>query len=92
MVRPEKTEAIEALKGKLSAAKGIVLADFTGITVSEANDLRRKCRDAEVEYRVVKNTIARLAVKEADIGELEEHTDRSLRAGSTRCSHPTPCR
>jgi large subunit ribosomal protein L10 len=73
MVRPEKLEAVENLKGKLNAAKGLVLADFTGLTVSEANELRRKCREAEVEYKVVKNTIARLAVKEAEIGELEEH-------------------
>jgi large subunit ribosomal protein L10 len=73
MVRPEKLEAVKTLKGKFSAAKGLVLADFTGLTVSEANELRRKCREAQVEYRVVKNSIARLAAKEAEIHELEQH-------------------
>lgn len=72
-VRPKKAEAVEVLKQKFSGASGIVLADFTGLTVAEANDLRRKCREAQVEYRVIKNTLARLAAREADIAELEEH-------------------
>lgn len=73
MARPEKIEAVDTLKEKLSAAKGLVLADFTGLTVSEANELRRKCREAQVEYKVVKNTIARLAVKASGIEDLEQH-------------------
>jgi large subunit ribosomal protein L10 len=73
MPKPEKTVAVEMLKGKFGAAKGIVLADFTGLTVAEANDLRRKCREAEVEYRVVKNTLARIAVREAELTELEDY-------------------
>lgn len=72
-VRPEKAEAVEVLTKKFSDAVGIILADFTGLTVPEANDLRRKCREAQVEYRVIKNTLARLAAREADIAELEEH-------------------
>ncbi len=72
-VRSEKAEAVEVLKKKFSDAVGIVLADFTGLTVPEANDLRRRCREAQVEYRVIKNTLARLAAREADIAELEEH-------------------
>ena len=72
-VRPDKAEAVEVLRKKFSDAAGIILADFTGLTVAEANDLRRKCREAQVEYRVIKNTLARLAAREADIAELEEH-------------------
>jgi len=71
MPKPEKIEAVETLKTRFGAAKGIVLADFTGLTVAEANDLRRKCREAEVEYRVVKNTLARIAVREAELQEME---------------------
>jgi large subunit ribosomal protein L10 len=73
MPKPEKTEAVENLKGKFGAAKGIVLADFTGLTVAEANDLRRKCREAGVEYRVVKNTLARIAVREGEMNELGDY-------------------
>jgi large subunit ribosomal protein L10 len=92
MARPDKIEAVETLKGKLSAAKGIVLADFTGLTVSEANELRRKCREAEVEYRVVKNTIARLAVKAAEIGELEEHFSGPVALALSQTDSVAPAR
>jgi large subunit ribosomal protein L10 len=71
MPKPEKIEAVEALKARFGTAKGIVLADFTGLTVEEANDLRRKCREAQVEYRVVKNTLARIAAHETEMEELE---------------------
>ncbi|MFH1221003.1 MAG: 50S ribosomal protein L10 [Candidatus Eisenbacteria bacterium] len=74
-VRPEKHEAVEALKTKLGAAKGIVLADFTGVTVAEVSDLRRKCRDAKVEYKVVKNSLARIAAREVNLEELVQHFD-----------------
>jgi large subunit ribosomal protein L10 len=73
MAKPEKIEAVEALKAKFSAAKGIVLADYTGLTVAEADDLRRRCRDAEVEYRVVKNTLAKIAARESELAELGEY-------------------
>jgi large subunit ribosomal protein L10 len=71
MPKPDKIEAVEALKARFGAAKGIVLADFTGLTVAEANDLRRKCREAAVEYRVVKNTLAKIAAHETDLEVLE---------------------
>ena len=71
MPKPEKIEAVETLKARFSAAKGIILADFTGLTVAEANDLRRKCRESKVEYRVVKNTLARIAAHETELEELE---------------------
>jgi len=92
MVRPEKAEAVEMLKGKLRSAKGIVLADFTGLTVSEANDLRRKCREAAVEYRVVKNTIARLAVKGAEIEELEGHFNGPVAVALSETDSIAPAR
>ena len=93
-VRPEKQEEVEALKAKFGAAKGIVLADYTGVTVAEVSDLRRKCRDARVEYKVVKNTLARIAAKEANLGgargpfrradsdRLEQRGLRGARAGA----------
>jgi large subunit ribosomal protein L10 len=75
MPKPEKIEAVEKLKETFSAAEGFVLADYTGLTVAEANDLRGKCKEAEVEYRVIKNTLARIAVKEAEIDGVEDFID-----------------
>jgi large subunit ribosomal protein L10 len=75
VVRPEKQQEVEALKTKFSAAKGIVLADFTGVTVAEVSELRRKCRDAGVEYKVVKNTLAKIAARDASLEGLVGHFD-----------------
>jgi large subunit ribosomal protein L10 len=91
-VKPYKIEAVEALKGKFTAAKGIVLADFTGITVEEANDLRRRCREAEVEYRVVKNTIARIAARESNLEELEGHFDGPIAVAMSSADSVAPAR
>ena len=64
MVRPEKIEAVKRLKEKLSAAKGIYFADYQGLDVTQVTNLRNKCRDAGVEFEVVKNTLLERAVAE----------------------------
>ncbi len=72
MARPEKVAEVELLTEKLQKSEGLVLADFSGLTVAEINDLRRKCRENNVEFRVVKNRLARRAAAAADIPALEE--------------------
>lgn len=61
MVRPEKIAQVELLTEKLRASEGLVLADFQGLTVADANALRGKCREVGVEFFVVKNRLARRA-------------------------------
>lgn len=73
MPRPEKVETVEVLRNRFSNSRAIVLADFTGLTVAEVNELRRKCKSAKVEYSVVKNTLARIAARQANIDDLVEH-------------------
>jgi large subunit ribosomal protein L10 len=92
MPKPEKIEAVEKLKGTFSAAKGIVLADFTGLTVGEANELRRKCREAQVEYRVVKNTLAKIAAKEAEVADLGEHFEGPIAIVTSESDSIAPAR
>ncbi len=91
-VRPEKHEQVEALKTKFGAAKGIVLADFTGVTVAEVSDLRRKCREARVEYKVVKNSLARIAARETNLGELVEHFDGPIAIALSSVDSVAPAR
>ena len=70
MARPEKTEQVELLTAKLQHARSAVLTDYRGLTVQQMQELRGRLRGAEVEYRVVKNTLARRAVADAghDVG------------------------
>jgi large subunit ribosomal protein L10 len=65
MPRPEKVEQVELLTDKLKKAKVAVLTDYRGLTVSQLQDLRGRLRAQEVEYRVVKNTLARRAAVES---------------------------
>lgn len=65
MARPEKVEQVELLAEKLKSAKSAVLTDYRGLTVTQVQDLRGRFRGAGVEYRVVKNTLARRAVADA---------------------------
>ncbi len=62
MVKPEKLEAVKRLRKKLAAAKGIYFADYQGLDVGQATDLRNRCREAGVEFEVVKNTLLERAL------------------------------
>jgi large subunit ribosomal protein L10 len=68
-----KEEKITELKTILAGAKGLYLADFTGIDVEAVNELRNKLRDAKVHYQVIKNRLAIRAAEEAGIAGLKEH-------------------
>lgn len=59
MKRSEKEQIIAEVSDLVSKAKSMYFADFTGITVEQVNELRREFRKANVEYRVVKNTLTR---------------------------------
>jgi large subunit ribosomal protein L10 len=65
MARPEKVEQVDLLTEKLRAAKVAVLTDYRGLSVGQLQELRGRLRSQDVEYRVVKNTLARRAAVEA---------------------------
>jgi large subunit ribosomal protein L10 len=62
LTRAQKQEQIDALKGSLGPAQGLFVMDFTGLTVGEVTELRRKVKEADGSYVVVKNTLAKLAL------------------------------
>jgi large subunit ribosomal protein L10 len=72
MPRPEKELVVNEVAESLAQAKGIYLTDFTGLNVEEMNELRREFRQASVQYRVVKNTLARKSVTDAGYENLLE--------------------
>ena len=58
-----KQSIVEELKERLSVAQAGVIVDYRGITVEEDTALRKSMREANVDYRVVKNTLLNFAVK-----------------------------
>ncbi len=73
MNREEKKTAIDELHEKFARAKSVVLTGYTGINVEEITELRSKLRQAKVEYRVVKNTLARRAADGTGLAPLKDH-------------------
>ena len=73
MNRQEKAQIIESLREKAGRASIAVVTDFKGMTVEEVTNLRVKLRDAGVDYQVVKNTLARLALKDTSHVVLEQY-------------------
>lgn len=67
MGRAEKGTSIAEFREKLSGVRGAVLTDFRGLSVADITELRSLLRKSEVEYKVVKNTLARLAVKDTGL-------------------------
>ena len=65
-----KVAAVDELTRVLEGATSIFLTDFTGMTVQMMSDLRRKCREADVEYRVVKDSLTKLAAKRAGVEDV----------------------
>lgn len=63
--KEHKAEQVEAISDRLKRAKVAVLTDYRGMTVTQMHDLRTRLRGGNVEYRVVKNTLARRAAEAA---------------------------
>jgi len=70
VARPEKVAAVAEIKDKLSRAQGVVLADYRGLNVAQATELRKKLREAGVEYKVLKNTLTTIAAREIGLDDL----------------------
>jgi len=73
--KEQKAEQVELLSEKLKKAKVAVLTDYRGLTVSQIQELRGKLRSGDVEYRVVKNTLARRAAEAAGVPALQSELE-----------------
>ena len=70
MHKEKKTQIIDSLQEAFSKSSIGILTDYRGLSVSEITVLRRKLRELGIEYRVVKNTLARFAVERAGKDDL----------------------
>src|SRR4051812_18114595 len=67
MKRTEKEQLVIELKDKIGGAQALYYTDFTGLNVKWMTELRRRLRKANVEYVVIKNTLALRAVNESGL-------------------------
>lgn len=65
MARPEKVAVVEEVRERLADSTAMVLTEYRGLSVGELAQLRGELRKAEAEYKVIKNTLTRIAARDA---------------------------
>jgi large subunit ribosomal protein L10 len=71
MKREEKTAVVAQLAESLNRASIAVVSEYKGIKAGESDDLRRRLRAAQGEFRIAKNTLVRLAIRNTKFEALE---------------------
>ena len=70
--KENKKQLVSELASQLKDAKSIVFVDYRGLTVAQDTIMRRNFRNENVSYRVCKNTLFKLALKEIGINDFDE--------------------
>jgi large subunit ribosomal protein L10 len=83
MARPDKVAAVEEMRDKFRNSNAAVVTAYTGLTVAQLKELRRSLGE-NAQYRVVKNTLTKIAANEAGITTLDD-----LFAGSSAVAFVT---
>lgn len=91
-VTQEKQAVVANMKETLSEAKGAVLVGYTGLTVEQVTDLRRKFLAEDVEYKVIKNTLTRIAANELGLIGFGEHLEGPTALATSKTDAIAPAR
>lgn len=70
--KQQKQVVIDEIKAKLENAQSAVVIDYMGISVAQADAMRKKLREANVDYTVYKNTLVKRAIEGTDFAPLAE--------------------
>ena len=73
--KQQKQVIIDEIKAKLENAQAAVVIDYMGITVAQADAMRKTLRDANVDYTVYKNTLIKRAIEGTEFAPLAEVLD-----------------
>ena len=71
MPNAQKERIVSELREIVADNKGAILTDYRGLTVAEVTNLRRRLREADAEYHIVKNTLFKIALGDKVSPELE---------------------
>jgi len=61
--KEKKAQIIEELQGDFTKSNVVILTDYRGLATPEMTTLRRRLQESDSEYKVVKNTLARIALE-----------------------------
>jgi large subunit ribosomal protein L10 len=71
MPTPQKTAILQDTQDRIREVRGLYLADFSGMSVEKLSLLRKRCREQQVQFKVIKNTLLKRAFHERGITELD---------------------
>ncbi|GAA3411976.1 50S ribosomal protein L10 [Paenibacillus hodogayensis] len=67
----EKQQVVSEVASKLRESASTIVADYRGLNVAQATELRKRLREAGIDFQVLKNTLVRRATAEAELTELD---------------------
>lgn len=70
MPTPQKTEAVKSFENEVRDCTGLIVTSYKALKTTEFNEMRKKIRGFNSEYRVVKNSLTRIALKNAGLEDL----------------------
>lgn len=73
MPNKHNIDTVAAVKEKLAETKSLVVADYRGLSVEKMTELRAKLREEGVELRVIKNRLAKIALKESGLDPMDDY-------------------
>lgn len=73
MPNPSKFAAVDDFKSRLAGAKAIVVTDYKGMTVAEMTELRARLCKESVQFKIVKNRLAKIALRDSGMNTMDAH-------------------
>lgn len=70
--KKEKQIIVDEIKDKITRSKSAVVVDYLGISVAQADAMRKKLREADVDYTVYKNTLVKRAIEGTEFANMAE--------------------
>jgi len=86
VTRADKQAELDQLEAAFKGADSAILVDYKGMNVPQVTELRRQLRSAKASYKVVKNTLARRALKGTSFEPLEQFFEGTRRSRTRRAS------
>ncbi len=71
-IREQKQQLVSEIAAKLRESKTTVVVDYRGLNVAQVTELRKQLREANIEFKVYKNTMTRRATAETELTELDQ--------------------
>ncbi|MFH1117552.1 MAG: 50S ribosomal protein L10 [Pseudomonadota bacterium] len=90
MTREEKAKQVEWFREQFQDVGGLFLADYKGLSVEDLNALRRELRPHGASFKVLKNTLVRLAYTDTDVAVLKDDVAGTRAAAWTHDENTVP--